>query len=199
MASETDLLNDALGQAGLPAIVSLTSNEPNAAWCRTFYPSLRQAFLRAYRPSCARKRATLQQNATLPAFEFAYAYDLPPDYLMLIAYNGGAPTVANLDPDFQGVPAGWVIEAGQILTNDGEAFIRYIRDVPNPALWDSLFYQVLAATLSSKLISAVWKDITKSQMKLKEAMDLWMPPAMAADGQGDSLIPFIVDDLTHGR
>ena len=199
MASETDVLNDALGQSGLPAITSLSANEPNAAWCRTFYPELRRSFFRAYRPNCSRKRATLQQNATPPEFGYAFAYDLPNNYLMLLEYNGDAPDLSSIDPLWQGIPPSWKVEGNQILTNDSVVVIRYIADIDNPALWDPLFSQVISALLSSKLIAAVWKDLAKSQAKLKEALEVWLPPAMAADGQSDSAAPFIVDDLTHGR
>lgn len=200
MASETDLLNDALGQAGLPSITSLSApNEPNAQWCRTFYPETRRGFLRAYRPNFSHARAQLQANATPPPFEFTTAWDLPANYLMLITYNGGATTAANMDPDWRGVPVSWKIEGGQILSNDPVALIKYVKDQPNTLLWDPLCCQVVAAILSSKLIAAVWKDITKSQAKMKEAMELWLPMATAADGQSNSTEPFVVDDLTHGR
>lgn len=198
MPSETDLLNDALGQIGAAAITAIDDGSINAVHCSVFYPPLRRALLRSHFWNFAEARTSLVASATTPAFEFAFAYPLPSDYLRLKTYNG-----ANLDTstvnELFWIQQMFKIEGREILTNDGEVKIIYIRDVLDPNVWDTLFYQAMAAWLASKLATAITKDAKLSSMLLSSASNVMMPQALAVDGQEGVVQPLISDSLTWGR
>lgn len=199
MPSETDLLNDALSMIGAKEITSIDDGSINANHCKRLYPNLRDSVLRSHHWNFAMKRVELAQDATAPAFEFAFAYTLPPDCLKVVEYNG-----ANLDTSslslFEAAAADrYKIEQRKLLTNDGSVKIVYIQRVTDPNLWDSLFYQMLSTWLASKLAMPISKDVRMSSGLLDQVIKLMLPLATAVDGQEGSVEPYRSDSLTRGR
>ena len=206
MPSQTDLLNDALGQIGASPIVAIDDGTVAANWCATFYPALRRSMLRMSHWRFAETRAALAQDAATPAFEFQFSYALAANMIKLVEYNS-VQLIIN-SPDVLLVPnvvflAPYVgyfkIEGRHLLTNDAEVKIVYIADVTDPNIWDPLFYQVLATWLASKLAKAITKDSKKAATLIQEATQMWAPLALAVDGQEGSVIPYQSDDLIWGR
>lgn len=200
MSAETDFLNDALGQAGCDRITNLNDDVASANWCRVFYKPLRRAMLELADWNFAEDRASLAQALPAPAFEYSFAYGLPTNLLKIKQYNG-----FNVSP-LAGSPYYWMhweghykIEGARLLTNDTQAYIMYTKDIDNPALFDSLFYQMLSTALASKLASAIKKDSGKSNELLSKAMDMWLPFASAVAGQEDQRAAYISDSLIRGR
>jgi len=197
--SETDLLNDALGQIGAPRIGAISDGSINANFCLTFYPALRDSLLRMHHWNFATGRAHLSASVTPPLFEFSLAYPLPSDFLKMREYNGAPinPTGLTL---WEGQWAQrYTIEGQELLTNDTDVYIVYTKRVTDPNIWDALFYQVCAGWLASKLANAIPKDAKKSAELLRGAMGLMLPAALAADGQEGTVLPFVSDSLTRGR
>lgn len=201
MASETDLLNDALSMIGASPIAAIDDGSVAANHCQRLYPALRDGLIRAHHWNWAMARVQLAQDATAPPFEFAYQYALPADLLKIVEYNGATPNSStSIYADYTQKPVSrYVIEGRKLLTNDGEVKIVYLRRITNPDEWDALFYQVVAAWLASKLASAITKDERKAKAKLEEAMGLLLPMAMAVDGQEGTVYPNVSDALTWGR
>lgn len=201
MANETDFLNDSLGQIGATRVTGIDDGSVNANWCKVFYPELRRAMLRSHHWNFAEARLALPQDASAPAFEFAYAYNLPAALLKIKNYNGNAPVVNTaVDPNYWTTIAGYYkIEGRQLLTNDGQALVVYVKDITNPDVWDPLFYQMLSAMLAAKLATAIPHDANKAAMLMKTAVGFWFDLATAVDGQEGSIIPYMVDDLLWGR
>lgn len=199
MPSQTDLLNDALGQIGAEAISAIDDGSTNANHCSRFYAPLRDSLLRSHHWNFAMKRQELAQDLTAPVFEFAYAYTLPADCLKLVEYIGSNSTSTSWLVGTEGVLKRYRVEGRTIVTNDGVVSIRYLRRVENPDEFDAIFYQVLTTWLASKLALAIFKDPKMAAGILAMAMEVLLPIASAVDGQEDSVEPFIVDDLTWGR
>lgn len=203
MPSETDCLNDALGQIGEARITAIDDGSRNANQCQTFYPELRRAALRANDWNFASARAELPQDAVPPSIGYAYSYTLPADCLRVREYAGSNTTVSALTTLDQSsvirqLPS-YSIEGRKLLTNDAQAFIRYTRDVTNPDEWDSLFYQYLTTHLASKLAAAISKDEVTSKAKVEQALTVLLPLAQAVDGQEGTLPAYTSDELTWGR
>ncbi len=203
MASETDCLNDALSQIGAAAISAIDDGSINARHCERMYPALRDSILRMHHWNFAVKRVELALDVTAPVTGFAYAYTLPSDNLKVIEYAGANPTVSGepyglITDQYRTIPY-YKIESGKLLSNDGQAWIVYLRRVTNLDEWDALAYQVLCAWLASKLALAIPKDAKKSGELLNMAVNVLLPQALAVDGQEGSTDRFIVDDLTWGR
>lgn len=206
MPSEADLLNSSLALIGAKPITGIDEGTQNANWCKTLYPPLRRAVLSLHHWNFAEDRLKLSQGPT-PAFGFAYSYPLPDYVLKIKEFYGANPTNAG-DP----VAISWAsdlrvsamatfykVEQRNVLTNYGEAFIIFIRDIDNPTLWSPLFYQILSVWLSGYLAGAISKDTQKAVAKIREAVDLLLPLGAAVDGQEGSIVPPNIDDLTWGR
>lgn len=200
MPSETDCLNDALGQIGSARITAIDDGSVNANHCQTFYPSLRDASLRSHRWNFADRRAELAQDAATPAFEFSFQYTLPADHLATREYNGTSLDTSNLTSleAILALRSRYKIEGRKLLTNDGEVKIVYTARITDPNVWDGMFYQYMATALASKLASAITKDEKKSKSKLEEAMLLW-DQATAVDGQEGTVTPIRSTELLWGR
>jgi hypothetical protein len=204
MADETDLLNAALGKCGQAPITAITDGTPNANWCKTFYVPIRQAMLRSAVWQFAQDRAILASDPTAPAFEYAFRYAISPLILRIKEYNGDLIT-PQMSP-FTASPAYWmnvagryVIESGYLLTNDAQVSITYIKDEPNPAKWDPLFYQLVVSALAGDLARAINHDVALGTTLMKEAIDIWLPFAAAVGGQEHTILPYRTDDLLFGR
>lgn len=203
MASETDCLNDALTQIGAATVAAIDDGSANANKCLVLYPPLRDMLLRMHHWNFAVKRVELALDVTAPVTGFAYAYTLPSDNMKVVEYAGANPVVSGepyglITGDQRAIPY-YKIESGKLLSNDGQAWIVYIRRVTNADEWDSLFYQVLTTWLASKLALAIPKDTKKSAELLNMAVNVLLPQALAVDGQEGSTDRFIVDDLIWGR
>lgn len=201
MASETDFLNGALGKAGVKRITSIDDGTPEANWCKVYYTANRRGLLGISNWKFAETRLALTQDPTAPAFEFAFAFHLIPDMVKFNEYNGlAANVVMALDFNTWFFHGGtWKIEGLRLFTNDAAVSITYIKDITNPDFWSPLFYKMFEAWLASDLAVAIRHDHGAGQRLLQEAMGVWMPEALAVDGQARSVRPYIVDDLTWGR
>jgi len=197
MPSETDFLNGALSEIGADHISGIDDGSVNANHCLIIYPSLRRALLRMHNWNFAEDRAELAQGPTPPEFEFSFSYPLAANILKIKEYNGASVDTTNLT--LYPRVAVFKIEGRNLLTNDGEVKVVYIKDITDPNIWDSLFYQTLQVWLSSKLATAIPKDIALSDRLLNRAISIFAPLAMAIDGQEGTVIPFTADDLIWGR
>lgn len=199
MPSETDFLNDALGQIGAGRVTSIDDGTITANYCKTFWPALRRSLIRSHHWNFAEARATLAQDAVGPPFEYAYSYALPTLLLKIKVYNGVSLSASSSVTDGWWITAWYKVEGRKLLTNDATVAIVYVQDVTDPNLWDALFYQGAAAHLAAKLASAIAKDTRLAQSKLQEATSLWMPMAVAVDGQENPEPPYQVNDLLWRR
>lgn len=201
MASETDFLNNALGKAGCGAITALDEESVNARWCRVFYPSLRRATQRTAKWKFCDGRMQLQLMSEAPLFGYLYSYALPSQLIRLNNYNGvRINVVLAADPtlwSFQS--SGWKIEGRKLFSNDSVAYVEYTQEVTNPDHWDPLYYEMLADWLGSNLALAIRHDTARHRELQQSAMGMWMPLALAVDGQEASVEPYRSDDLIWGR
>lgn len=201
MATETDLLNDALSQIGEVSIGSINDGTVNANYCLALYPALLDSILRSHHWNFALTRVALSPDVTAPVYEYAYAYTLPSDCLKLVAYAGGNTSTPTLWL-YDGIrvhPLPFKVEGRKLYSNEGLVYIQYIARKSNPSDWDALFYQVVATWLASKLAMAITKDARKSNALLQQAVTVLLPMAVAVDGQEGSVEPFQTDDLLWGR
>lgn len=199
MPSQTDLLNGALGMIGANKITAIDDGSINANHCLIFYPSLRKGLLRSHHWNFASGRVELAQDITTPAFEFAFQFSLPSDFLKIKEYNGADIDTSNLSLFEAAEPGRYVIEGNKLLCNEASVKITYVKDVTDANLFDGIFYQLIQTWLASQLASAITKDMKMSTNLLAQAVDVLLPQAVGVDGQEGTVIPQIVDDLRWGR
>ena len=115
-------------------------------------------------------------------------------------FNGVTPVYIPNDPTYwMYYPGRWKVEGRRILTNDTSVKIVFVKDIDNPALWDPLFFEMLAKWLGSLLAMSIGKDNAKSTTLLQQAIGISMPLAAAVDGQSGDIQPYSVPHLIIGR
>lgn len=183
MANETDILNRALGRIGEAPINSINDGSANADWCKTIYPTLRDARIQEHRWRFSLLTVELAQDAICSHPEWTYAYSLPSDFLTLWEYYGAT--------------ASYAIEGSKLYTDDASVIIRYGRRV-DPGSWPPLFAEYVIAYLAYELHGAVKKRTAPAL--LTEAVEVWLPKAAYADSRLDPTVEGSASDaLTRGR
>ncbi|HEU4635531.1 MAG TPA: hypothetical protein VFS41_05090 [Edaphobacter sp.] len=143
--SDVAICNLALLKIGHDDPISELTDETKAArLSRRFYEPMRDAVLRAHPWNFALGRANLAADPTTPAFEWAYAFTLPNDFLRLVQLW-----------DTQ-IP--FVIEGNQLLTNSETCKLKYVKKVTDPNRFDSIFIDVLATRIAINLAIPMAQD-----------------------------------------
>lgn len=142
MTTKTDIANRALAFLGESAILDIAdTTTKHSRLCNQLIDPAIDETLRLHRWNCATARATLSATDA-PNHGFAYAYQLPGDFLRLLELNGEA---------FTGSEEYLEIEEGQrLLSNSATAEIRYIKRI-DPSGFDPLLAKVVALQLAMDL------------------------------------------------
>lgn len=150
--SEVAICNMALAEIGRGAqITSLDEASQAARACKLRYPYARDACLRAYDWNFAARRVELAANATAPAFEYARAFDLPADCLLVRSV-------------YEGEAYKWVVEGRQILTDmAAPLYIKYTKLVTTPTEFDPLFVETLAARIAADIAVHLSESVSRAQ------------------------------------
>lgn len=170
MASKTDIANRALTKLGEDRITDLLDDTERARTLNSLYNICRDAELRAHVWNFATKRASLPRLVDVPAYGFAYQYQLPSDLVRLIQVNewwywrGGA--------DFYGANnAEYQVEGRLILTDYNAPLpIRYVASIDDPGLYDALFVEAFACRLAMECCERLTQSNTKLQAVQQQYM-----------------------------
>ena len=158
MASVIDLCNKALDKLGQGAITSLSDNTKSARVCDRSWPLVRDQVLRDHPWNFAVKRSVLAASETAPAWGFSAQFPLPADCLRLIE-------VRDLSTgEYQ-------VEDGHIHANATVLYIRYIKRVTDPNVYDSLFVDTAATRLAAEMCEAFTQSTQKKQALFEEYSD----------------------------
>lgn len=162
MAGKTEICNLALMRLGTGPIESLDDTSKEARALKNCFELARDIVLRGHPWNFAGKRAALARLSAVPAFGYAYAFQLPVDQLRVL---GLVDESGKIDPtlDYQ-------IEGNLLLTNQTSASIRYIEKVTDPGRWDALF----CSALSARLASEVAYHLTGSAAMKKQMMNEYL-------------------------
>ena len=176
--SEVAICNLALAEIGRGVqITSLDEASQAARACRLRYAYARDAVLRAYDWNFAARRAQLAKNAVAPAFEYANAFDLPPDCLLVRGVFGGE-------------TERWVVEGRQILCDLADPIaIKYTALVVEPARFDPLFLDALSARIASDIAVQLSESVSRAQglWQVYQAKLVEARRRDAQEGQADEL------------
>lgn len=159
MAGKVEIANRALTKLGSERILLLTDPGKEARVMNSMFDTVMDAELRRHRWKFALKRATLPALVATPEWGYAYAYQLPADFLALVQVN---------EYYLRGLKQKtlWTVESGQILTDlTAPLKVRYIRRVDNLGVLDPLFIEVLAC----KLAYEACETLTQSSQKRQQA------------------------------
>ena len=77
MASEVEIASMALNKLGAQRITAFDDGTNRSNLCRDFYPSVRDATLRAYPWNCSINQKLLAAEVAAPLFGYSYKFQLP--------------------------------------------------------------------------------------------------------------------------
>lgn len=141
--TKTEIANLAIAHVGGNGIATFGSEETEeGVQVNRWYDFALDETLKAMKPRSAEKRAALTQDATAPAFNFSYRYQLPTDYVDLLEVNDRYAWERNWP---------YAIEDGYVLSNDATCEIRYIFRQENEAQYEPDFAIALSHCLASKI------------------------------------------------
>lgn len=175
--SKIDIINlalDYLGQASVSSIDPPTTELETTI--ERHYDPVRRACLREYLWNFAKKRIVLAVDVASPAFDFTDQFTLPNGCLRVISITDSEGLYDILDYDVEGRKL--LIDAnGQTSLR-----LRYIDDVEDVSLFDSLFVQYFALKLAVKL--AYKQSLKKSLVtQLSNLIAIEELKAISIDGQ----------------
>jgi len=164
-ASVVEICNMALNLVGNLSITALTDSTKEARACNVLYPLLRNELMASHPWNFAMTRADISAAlATTPAFEWDYAYTIPADCLRVW--------------ELYGTDAEWVVEGGELLTNqDEEIYIRYIKLITDTARYSPSFVSCLSTLLGAELAAKLADDKTMRRELLEELHKIKLPDA----------------------
>lgn len=173
----SNLALDLLKQAPITSIDTPSSTPEQI--CARWYDVSRREMLEKHPWNFAIKRRQLTPNATAPEFGYAYAYDLPSDFIRLATIGDDAAD------EYRRL---YEIENGQLLLDEGDdtdgttLFVRYVYNHENPAQWSPLFVKCLALQMAVNM-AAKFAVATTLAASIQKRVDDEGPWAMSVDGQ----------------
>lgn len=154
MTTPTELANMALAHLGQARISDFSERSPAAEHCRRAFDHVRRLCLRDYDWNFAIRRATLTAAEATPEFDWGYEYPLPSDCLRVISVNQRPGGTRLTD---------YAVEGRAILSNSADCRVRYIRDVTDPTLWDSMFSSYFCYRLAAAIAPSLRLDPAAGQ------------------------------------
>lgn len=185
--SEVEICNRALQMLGAQAITSLSENSKNSRECNRCYNSLRQSLLRAHPWNFATVFASLPQLSNPPnpppinsLWANTYTYNLPVDFLRLIAVSGFISGWL-----WEGISFTWaqdyIIQNSTIITWVTPPLnIRYLQDFSDTTKMDPLFRESLSAYMAQEMCEMLTQSNTKGQ-KMSQAFAASLSEAKKAN------------------
>jgi hypothetical protein len=178
--TEVDICNLALDRLGQRAIASIeTPTTEIEEVCARHYPAAVRELLRRFIFNFSKKYAVLTKSATkTPAFGYTSAYQLPNDFVRLLALGDIA-----INDD---TPAGlYDMSEGHIFTDAADAAglkISYVYDDPAISTWDPLFVRLVTLHLAANM---AYKFTLKNSLidKIRQDADDLAVTAAAVAGQ----------------
>lgn len=166
MASQVQIVNQALTKLGAARVVDIGDDTNNARTMRAIYDIKRDAELADQMWTFAIKRALIPASSTAPAFGWARAFPLPTDCLRVVQVgeqfcfydqgeDGEALFQVETDPD---------TGRSAILTDQASPLaLRYISRVTNPGLYPPLFVESFACRLAAESCEQLTQNLSKRE------------------------------------
>lgn len=186
--SKVEICNMALAKAGATQpIHSLEYSGSDAVpqearLCSLYYPLAWEATARSHDWGCLSCRASLPLAAATPAWGYAYAYQLPADYVGWLRFETGDVAHKRI--------------GRQIHTDESPANVQYVARTDDTDRLDALFVEALVMRLAAHLVPCFGGDeqyVRQAQLrKWHESVDL--PRAIAADAAESG--PVVIESAT---
>lgn len=142
--AEIDVWNLALDMLHEAPVSAVDEDTAVRLWFSRNFDQTRDEELRKFAWNFSLARVELAASVEAPAWHWSYKYELPGDCLRMMELRQGGAINGTLIP--------YELEGNAILTNQQAPLrLRYIKRVTTVGLWDTLFVDVMAAKLASKM------------------------------------------------
>jgi hypothetical protein len=159
VATETELVNAALRKGGgAKRILALTDSVGSAGIAADVLASERDDLLRGGVWNFAITRVKLGQLATLPAFEWAFAYGLPSDIERVVSVHGDSSTTREIPYKIESILQADGSYINAIVSNANAIYLRYCRQITDPNLMTASFRQVLILRMAKIFAISIAKS-----------------------------------------
>lgn len=169
MISKVDICNIALQLLGSRKITSFEDGTVESRLCKDQYPISKAFLLRAHPWNFAIKRVSLPPLADAPPFEWAYQFEKPGDFILLLE-------VTNLTVNE------YIFEGNKILADVNALNIRYVSDIIDSSLFEADFVNILAHHLVINLFESLDGTVSKKE-KHQKRFDKLLSDAKMTDGR----------------
>lgn len=172
-ATPVSICSNALLMLGDKPISDFAEQGDRAVLAANLWEPVRDHVLRAHPWNCAVKRVELAPDTDRPAFDWAFQFTLPADYLRALSIGP------------RGQEGEYRIEGRKILCDDNPCALRYIFRNENTGSWDASL--VWAATMVMKDIFTY--GITQSgnlEQMVEATVARVVQQARSADGQEET-------------
>jgi hypothetical protein len=173
MATATSICSNAVLMLGAKSINDIYLQvEDRAVLAANLYPSARDAVLRSHPWNCAIARVSLAPDVTVPAFDWAYQFSQPGDWLRTLSVGN------------KGLNSDYVTEGRKFLSNDNPFLLRYIYRNDNEASWDALLIEAMTLAMRSILTYPITLSSALATANTAE-FEAFVRRARAIDGMDD--------------
>lgn len=147
MASQVEIINNALVEIGEATITSVNQATRAARAANRVWDNVRRGMLKRYRWNFAKGRVTLAPDVDKPAFGYTNQFTVPDDFIQLIGIYDANEDQRQLTTTKQAYA-----HEGQKILWDGTALsIVYVKDITDTALFDPAFEDALVYKLAMRL------------------------------------------------
>lgn len=172
-ATPVSICSNALLMLGAQPINDLADNNDRARLASNLYPQVRDALIRAFPWNCCITRVTLSPDVATPAFDWAFQFSLPGDFVKALACGESGSEV-----EFK-------IEGRKLLSDNNPCYLRYIFRNENPATWDDGLVNVLTLQMAEAMAYAITQSASLRD-SLAQRAELAFKRAKSVDGQDDT-------------
>lgn len=186
MTSSVSICSNALVLLGGAPFSSFDEPKPHVRVAANLYPSVRDDVLRLHSWNCATDRVILAPMANAPAFDFAYQFQLPGDWLRTLQVGQ------------KGDPLEYRMERQRILANVTALPLVYCFRNLVEDTWSTNLIHVMELAMAAKMAYAVTSS-SSVRDSYRDEFARELKAAKAIDGQDDPPEEFSAGSFLESR
>lgn len=186
VASVVSICSNASLMLGGQTIASLSEDSDRARLASNLFEPVRDNLLRRHPWNCAIKRVVLSPDVDAPAFDWAFQFTLPDDFMKVLSVGE-----AGAENEFR-------IESGKLLMDDSVCYLRYVFKNTNPATWDAMLVWGMTECMRAVFAYPITQSTSLAQLAETVTRDV-LKQARAVDGQDDTPESFGDSPLLNSR
>jgi hypothetical protein len=172
-ATDVSICSNALLLLGANPINDLSENLDRARLASNLFPTVRDAIIRSFPWNCCITRVVLSPEVTAPAFDWAFKYTLPSDFVKVMSVGE-----LGYEEEFR-------IEGRELFTDANPCYLRYVFQNTNVGSFDAGLVRVLTLAMAASMAYGITQS-TSLKQDLDQQLQLALRQARAVDGQDDT-------------